>query len=36
MLKQKGVRPTANRILILKTLHNEHRPMNGGNIAAYG
>lgn len=28
MLKQKGVRPTANRILILKTLHNEHRPMS--------
>ena len=28
LLKQKGVRPTANRILILKTLQNEHRPMS--------
>ena len=28
MLRQKGVRPTSNRILILKTLYNEHRPMN--------
>ena len=28
LLKQKGVRPTANRILILKTLQNEHRPIS--------
>lgn len=28
LLRHKGVRPTANRIVVLKTLHNEHRPMS--------
>lgn len=27
-LEQKGIRPTANRILVLKTLAGEHRPVS--------
>lgn len=34
ILKQKGVRPTANRIIILRTLQNEHRPMSLSALAS--